>query len=596
MLADKSLQTVARMEVTMGIGGSISTGTRQPLTNRNPYVPSYNSTPNKNNLSGAAKPAVPSSVTGLTSRQAQPPSRMGTMAGPILPSQNAAAAKPLFQNQQPAGPALTRSQQTSQAQTSVSAVATPAAQKENKGFWGNLFEGIGELGSNIKDGVTQTVSNVLEAGKDGVKNLVGKGSELAGNAKGALGSLLEAGKNGIQNLLSKGSQAVEGTKELLSNALETGKAGVKSLLDMGGQAVDGLKEIIKSAPDTVQALIEKGGQAAEAAKELISSLPGKAEEFFDKGKDLFWSTAGNIVESGAEILYSIQEGFNDFEESLPAPVQDALGAIADFGTGVMNSIGDAAYSLYEMVGDPLLHDIIPKEEVQKWGPLAIINPLIHSGVEFANSLGINTAAIGASLLDMEPDLNEGNQGIYHAKTTARQSLVGYNNLYDLAFDIGTDIAEPEKLEFEVDGQDYVLWGWKGDYLNLGAGAELGLYKRMGDTDHWLADPDDPNDPYDSALVLPMTMKMTLEDGTDIGSYSPEEDQWWITTFNSNYMNIDPDEFSAEFTVDLSGDEKMREAIERAVAEKAKEAEENGETSNWSMSVDENGKPILKMTM
>lgn len=30
--------------------------------------------------------------------------------------------------------------------------------------------------------------------------------------------------------------------------------------------------------------------------------------------------------------------------------------------------------------------------------------------------------------------------------------------------------------------DYILWSWKGDYLNLGAGAELGIYERWDYSD------------------------------------------------------------------------------------------------------------------
>ena len=32
-----------------------------------------------------------------------------------------------------------------------------------------------------------------------------------------------------------------------------------------------------------------------------------------------------------------------------------------------------------------------------------------------------------------------------------------------------------KFDFVCNGTSYVLWAWKGDYINLGAGAELGIY-------------------------------------------------------------------------------------------------------------------------
>lgn len=29
----------------------------------------------------------------------------------------------------------------------------------------------------------------------------------------------------------------------------------------------------------------------------------------------------------------------------------------------------------------------------------------------------------------------------------------------------------------MNGETYIIWAWKGDYINLGAGAETGIYKK-----------------------------------------------------------------------------------------------------------------------
>lgn len=43
-----------------------------------------------------------------------------------------------------------------------------------------------------------------------------------------------------------------------------------------------------------------------------------------------------------------------------------------------------------------------------------------------------------------------------------------------------------KFEFTTkDGTDYVIWMWKGDYINLGSGAEVGIYKESVIPGHWL---------------------------------------------------------------------------------------------------------------
>ena len=66
------------------------------------------------------------------------------------------------------------------------------------------------------------------------------------------------------------------------------------------------------------------------------------------------------------------------------------------------------------------------------------------------------------------------KGIYHARQDCLQQYAGYNDFYDFMFNLGTQM-EKQKFPFRYDGQDYILWAWKGDYLNLGAGAEMGIY-------------------------------------------------------------------------------------------------------------------------
>ncbi|MDT4341954.1 RHS repeat-associated core domain-containing protein [Ruminococcus bromii] len=76
------------------------------------------------------------------------------------------------------------------------------------------------------------------------------------------------------------------------------------------------------------------------------------------------------------------------------------------------------------------------------------------------------------------------KGIYHARQDCLQQYAGYNDFYDFMFNLGTQM-EKQKFPFRYDGQDYILWAWKGDYLNLGAGAEMEIY--YGGEPHWLVD-------------------------------------------------------------------------------------------------------------
>ena len=110
---------------------------------------------------------------------------------------------------------------------------------------------------------------------------------------------------------------------------------------------------------------------------------------------------------------------------------------------------------------------------------------------------------------------------YHARQDAAQRFGGYNDFYDFVFDRASSM-QAEKLTAKVNGKEYVLWAWKGYYLNLGAGAELGIYTRFLNTDHWYVD---------TSLVMPMSLQLTDKNGNIIVKYNPTEKQWWITGFN-----------------------------------------------------------------
>ena len=110
---------------------------------------------------------------------------------------------------------------------------------------------------------------------------------------------------------------------------------------------------------------------------------------------------------------------------------------------------------------------------------------------------------------------------------------------------------PSIYEFSHGGENYRLWAWKGDYLNLGAGAELGIYRQMStfgmDTPHWLVD---------TSLALPMSMTVKDNNNNLIASYNPPEPQWWITSFNRDYQNKLAENLRVSFTVNFSGNKGM----------------------------------------
>lgn len=139
---------------------------------------------------------------------------------------------------------------------------------------------------------------------------------------------------------------------------------------------------------------------------------------------------------------------------------------------------------------------------------------------------------------MMPDLSEDGDGIYHTRQDALQQYGGYNDFYDFAFDLATSMASA-KFPFTYNGKGYILWAWKGDYLNLGAGAELGIY--YGGEPHWLVD---------TSLAMEMHLMLHYK-GQLIADYAPNERQWWITSFNPFVLGARAGDLMATYFVYFS---------------------------------------------
>ena len=74
----------------------------------------------------------------------------------------------------------------------------------------------------------------------------------------------------------------------------------------------------------------------------------------------------------------------------------------------------------------------------------------------------------------------------HSRPETWQREQGYSDLIDDLFYIGTGgNMRKLKIPFICDGEEYVLWAWRGYYAQLESGAEIGLYtnpheKKVGD--------------------------------------------------------------------------------------------------------------------
>ena len=212
--------------------------------------------------------------------------------------------------------------------------------------------------------------------------------------------------------------------------------------------------------------------------------------------------------------------------------------VSTYAWGVVNDFfefcGKLTKDLTEVALEPLAKIVKPA--------LDVLTTVFHS---VAKAEGTEWCA---NFLNMEF-----NEGFSSAQVNCWQQFFGYNDTYDLAFNAGTSMRYA-KIPFDVDLNgidDHIIWIWKGDYLTLGAGAELGIYQRFAWgpilTNHWIVN---------KRLSMEMTLLVEYNDISFI-DYTPDKKQWWITGFrtydsdDNTYMNIDRDDLTARFTVDFS---------------------------------------------
>ena len=137
-----------------------------------------------------------------------------------------------------------------------------------------------------------------------------------------------------------------------------------------------------------------------------------------------------------------------------------------------------------------------------------------------------------------------------------QSHVGYTPTYDFFFSLGGPIFR-DKYEFKIEPAEtsgdptdyYVVWIWKGDYWNLGAGAEIGIYHTSNEIYH-------ENGFYDVDTNLKLGVDMTI-------IYDEEElnnlvqTNWWVCSFTPEKQLIDINDLEVVLKVRFA-DPSLRE--------------------------------------
>ena len=177
--------------------------------------------------------------------------------------------------------------------------------------------------------------------------------------------------------------------------------------------------------------------------------------------------------------------------------------------------------------------------------------------------GETAAKVGACILNfVQDDCQQG----YHSLPETWQKNYGYTKLYDDVFRVGSnmDVYPSEAI---VDGKKYVLWLWKGDYWNLGTGAEIGLYTTAKESTS--SNPADANAHFDAVdFNLPMQLSLFQYPGTQnrrtYFNWKPSAPQWWITGFNSQCYDPDPKLLLSVGKIDFSSHPEMGKEFQNAL--------------------------------
>jgi len=184
--------------------------------------------------------------------------------------------------------------------------------------------------------------------------------------------------------------------------------------------------------------------------------------------------------------------------------------------------------------------------------------LVHTLTQTAKSIYEGGTLSGAYLLNFKAD---NKQVAYHSQVNTWQRQFGFNDMYDDIFRICSNMLK-EKFIFSVDGTEYVLWTWKGDYWNMQSGGEVGLYEYNREIT--------TTKQYDAVdFELPMTLNLynyyNSKDITSIFNWAPTEKQWWITGFNPNFTEPNPYDMVLLGSVNFTGHEDLYNSLKNSMS-------------------------------
>ena len=409
---------------------------------------------------------------------------------------------------------------------------------QKKSFFGKLFSGAKNVVSNVvKQGAKagangiKTVGNIVKqgtkAGANSLKtvgNIVKQGAKAGANGLKTVGNIVKqgakAGANGLKtvgNIVKQGVKAGENGLKTASNLIEKGvKYGQKGLKI----ANTVLKQGIKLGIDKGKGIIEKAKKQLSQAGGITQNLSKRCGKFFNN--------AINHLKKSPKMIFDVFKSKSISNITQNKTVQSIYNVLK----GSVKLPFEFGKNVYENFN---------KNDNMEWN-----DKLMYAFKKtslFKSFVKITQSGAMQSVFDFA-GFDRDEKGVYHAQQNALQIYGGYNNLYDIVFDLATSM-DAKKFPFKAGDEEYIVWLWKGDYLNLGAGAETGVYS--GGEPHWIAD---------ESLAMPMTLSLQDKQGNKIFEYKPNENTWWCTGFNPQVQDAQATNLIAIGSIDFSGKKEL----------------------------------------
>ena len=244
----------------------------------------------------------------------------------------------------------------------------------------------------------------------------------------------------------------------------------------------------------------------QAVQQVVETIVEVVEEIIEEFVEVVTDIVEHFVEVVVDVVEDVAEAIVNYLDNLNPDFVNMLQDVIDRGNPL-----EIIHFIFTHTSDFECWICNCLLDCAEWGMRNIVQC-------FCDCFGLENCA---QLLCMY----RGSDDDMHARQECWQELGGYNDIYDLVFHEFSSMAKLKYPFYDENNDgydDYILWCWKGDYWSLGIGAEIGVYKRLNRSEHWIVDKD-----------LSMNMSMV---GWHRGNYfldwnNEGEKSWWLTAFD-----------------------------------------------------------------